>query len=95
MDAQTKRDQVRKFIEAAGSSFVGIEFLKKDGTLRDARFNPRDFNEVKGTGKKCEDPDIFRFREVQNKEEGKTSWRSFSIARLVRIKANGEEIVFD
>jgi len=95
MDTQTKRDKVRQFIEDAGSSFVGIDFLKKDGTKRSARFNPRDFNEIKGTGKKCEDPDIFRFREVQNKEEGKNAWRSFSIDRLVRIAANGKEIIFD
>ena len=95
MDTQQKRQKFLEIIEAAGSSFVGIEFVKKDGSPRTARFNPRDFNEIKGTGKPCEDPNIFRFREVHNKEEGKTTWRSFHIDRLVKVKANGEEVVFN
>ena len=95
MNTEQKRQKFLEIIEKAGSQFVAIKFTKKDGSPRAATFNPRDFNEIKGTGKSCEDPNIFRFREVQNKEEGKTVWRSFHIDRLVQVKANGEEIAFE
>jgi len=32
---------------------------------------------------------------VNNKEEGKTTWRSFDATRVLRIRANGSETVFD
>ena len=71
MNTEQKRQKFLDIVEKNGSSFMGLVFLKKDGSPRDARFNPRDFNEIKGTGKPCTDPNIFRFREVHNKEEKK------------------------
>lgn len=94
MNTEQKRQKFLEIVEKNGSSFMGLVFLKKDGSPRDARFNPRDFNEIKGTGKPCTDPNIFRFREVHNKEEKKTVWRSFHIDRLISVTSKGEETVF-
>lgn len=94
MNTDQKRQRFLKIIESAGSNFVGVEFLKKDGSPRAARFNPRDYNEIKGTGKPCDDPNIIRFREVHNKEEKRTVWRSFHIDRLIKVKFNGQEVIF-
>ena len=94
MNTEQKRQKFLEIIEAAGSSFVGIEFVKKDGEHRTARFNPRDYNEIKGTGKPCSDPNVIRFREVHNKEEKRTVWRSFHIDRLVKVTSKGKELVF-
>lgn len=90
----SKQELIRKIIADAGSQFVRVGFLKKNGEERFVTFNPKDFNEIKGTGKASTNPDIIRVREVQNKEEGKTTWRSFSIDRLFSIKANGNEVAF-
>ena len=95
MATQTpKQALVRKIIAEAGSQFVRIGFVKKNGEQRFITFNPRDFNEIKGTGKASIDPDLIKVREVQNKEEGKTTWRSIKIERLFSIKSNGNEITF-
>ena len=94
MNTEQKRQKFLEIVEKNGSSFMGLVFLKKDGSPRDARFNPRDFNEIKGTGKPCADPNIFRFREVHNKEEKKTVWRSFHIDRLVSVTSKGEQTLF-
>ena len=94
MNTEQKRQKFLEIVEKNGSSFMGLVFLKKDGSPRDARFNPRDFNEIKGTGKPCSDPNIFRFREVHNKEEKKTVWRSFHIDRLISVTSKGKETVF-
>lgn len=94
MNTEQKRQKFLEIVEKNGSSFMGLVFLKKDGSPRDARFNPRDFNEIKGTGKPCTDPNIFRFREVHNKEEKKTVWRSFHIDRLISVTSKGQETVF-
>jgi hypothetical protein len=89
-----KQELIRKIIADAGSQFVRVGFVKKNGERRFVTFNPRDFNEIKGTGKASTNPDIIKVREVQNAEEGKTTWRSFSIDRLFSIKANGNEVTF-
>lgn len=94
MTDKARHEIVRDIIQKAGSSFVSVAFLKKDGTERQITFNPRDWNEVKGTGTACSNPNIFRIREVNNKEEGKTTWRSFDATRVLRIRANGSEAVF-
>lgn len=87
-----RHELIRQAIQQAGSSFVSVNFLKKDGTERHITFNPRDFNEIKGTGHTCPDPNIFRIREVQNKEEGKTTWRSFDARRVIKLKFKGQEV---
>jgi len=95
MSNKARHEVVRDIIERAGSSFVSVNFLKKDGTERQITFNPRDWNEVKGTGKSCDNPNIFRIREVNNKEEGKTTWRSFDATRVLRVRANGSEVTWE
>lgn len=95
MTVKARHEIIRDMIERAGSSFVSVNFLKKDGTERQITFNPRDWNEVKGTGTACSNPNVFRIREVNNKEEGKTTWRSFDATRVLRIRANGSEASFD
>lgn len=91
---KARHEIIREAIELAGSTFVGVDFLKKDGTKRSIRFNPRDWNEIKGTGSTCNDPNIFRIREISNKEEGKTVWRSFDARRVLRVSAKGQDINF-
>jgi hypothetical protein len=93
--AEQRYERLQKIIEKAGSSFVSVTFVKKDGSERQMTFNPRDWNEIKGTGSRCNDPNIFRIREVNNKEEGRTSWRSFDARRVLKACANGSEVVWD
>lgn len=95
MNNKARHEIIRDIIQKAGSSFVSVAFLKKDGTERQITFNPRDWNEVKGTGTACSNPNIFRIREVNNKEEGKTTWRSFDATRVLKIRANGSEAIFE
>lgn len=95
MADRARHEIVRDIIAKAGSGFVSVNFLKKDGSERQITFNPRDWNEVKGTGAACSNPNIFRIREVNNKEEGKTAWRSFDATRVLKIRANGSEASFD
>jgi len=90
-----RHEVIQEIIEKAGSTFVSVDFIKKDGTERHITFNPKDWNEIKGTGKPCGDPNIFRIREVNNKEEGKTTWRSFDARRAVKVRANGSEVRWD
>lgn len=95
MTTKARHEIIRDIIERAGSKLVSVNFLKKDGTERQITFNPRDWNEIKGTGHACADPNVFRIREVNNKEEGKTTWRSFNATRVLRIRANGSEAIFE
>lgn len=90
-----RHEIIQEVIKMAGSSFVSVDFLKVDGTRRQVRFNPRDFNEIKGTGKPCNNPNVFRIREVHNKDEGKTTWRSFDARRVLRIQSRGQAINFN
>lgn len=78
----------------AKSGYVGLQFLKKDGSRRTATTNFRDHNEVKGTGKPRLNPFVFTFREVHNKEEDKTVWRSLDVRRLVRMTFAGKTFIF-
>jgi len=92
--AKPRHEIIQEIIEKAGSTFISVVFLKKDGTERSLRFNPRDFSEIKGTGTASSDPNIFRIREVQNKEEGKTTWRSFDARRVLKIVSLNEITTF-
>lgn len=94
MSSKPVHQVIREALAAAGSAWVSVTFLKKDGTERQFVFNPLDRNEIKGTGSACSDPNIFRVREVHNKEEGKTTWRSFDARRVIKLKTKKEEISF-
>jgi len=84
----TNADRIQAAIDKAGSHFVSVNFLKKDGSERQLTFNPKQVGEIKGTGRQCNDPDIFRIVEAS-----KGHWRSFDAKRVVTIKVNGEVTV--
>jgi hypothetical protein len=90
---QSKTDIVKRFIFDAGSSIVSVEFRKADGSLRKLQFNPRDTQEIKGTGYALKAPNIVRCRDFSiARKEGQGAWRSFDCERVVSIKANGTVI---
>ena len=43
-------ERIRSLIESAGSTYVSVQFTKKDGSHRQLTFNPADHNDIKGTG---------------------------------------------
>ena len=86
MQATSERHaRIRDLIQEAGSHFVSVVFLKKDGSERRMTFNPKDFAEIKGTGHPTQDPNIFRIRDSKI-----SAWRSFDARRVVSIKVNGQ-----
>jgi len=87
---QSKTDIVKRFIFDAGSSIVSVEFRKVDGSFRKLQFNPRDTQEIKGTGYALKAPSIVRCRDFTvARTQGESAWRSFDCERVVSIKANG------
>jgi hypothetical protein len=92
---QTKTDIIKRFIHDAGSSIVAVEFVKADGSLRSLQFNPRDTQEIKGTGHALKKPSIVRCRDFAvARKEGAGAWRSFDCERVVKIQAHGTVISF-
>jgi hypothetical protein len=92
---QTKTDIIKRFICDAGSSIISVEFVKADGTIRKLQFNPRDTQEVKGTGHALKKPNIVRCRDFAvARKEGEGAWRSFDCERVVKIQAHGTVISF-
>jgi len=85
---------LRQIIQAEGSTFVSVKFIKVDGTKREFTFNPKDIREIKGTGKPCPNPNIFRVREINNKDEQSTVWRSFDARRVLSITSRGKTVDF-
>jgi hypothetical protein len=84
---------IKSFIFNAGSSIVSVEFRKLDGTIRSLQFNPRDTQEIKGTGYALKAPSIVRCRDFSiARTQGEGAWRSFDCERVVSIKANGTVI---
>ena len=85
--------QIRELIDSAGSSFVSVNFIKKDGSHRQLTFNPADHNDIVGTGSEAAakvDENIFRIRDTK-----KQAWRSFDARRVISIKANGKVTEFN
>ena len=85
----TTADLIQSTIDRAGAHFVSVNFIKKNGEARQLTFNPKQIGEILGTGRSCDDPDIFRVVEAS-----KGQWRSFDAKRVVSIKVNGELTVF-
>ena len=84
---------IKSFIQSAGSSIVSVEFRKVDGTIRSLQFNPRDTQEIKGTGTPTKNPSIVRCRDFSiARKEGQGAWRSFDCERVISIKAKGTAI---
>lgn len=90
-----KTSLIKQFIFDAGSSIISVQFVKADGTVRKLQFNPRDTQEIKGTGHALKSPSIIRCRDFTiARNEGQGAWRSFDCERVVSIKSNGKELVF-
>jgi hypothetical protein len=87
----TLSNQIRDFLHHEGSTIVSVEFTKKDGTLRTIQFNPRDRQEIKGTGTKTDNPNIIKVRDfdIARNNNGIGAWRSFDVNRITRIKSRG------
>lgn len=81
----TTADLLHTLIDTAGSQFVSVVFEKKDGTQRQLTFNPKDHNDVKGTGSPTQNPNIFRVRDVKLGQ-----WRSFDATRVISIQVSGK-----
>ena len=81
----TSSELLNQIIDAAGSQFVSVTFTKANGEERQLTFNPKQIGEIKGTGTKCQDPNIFRIVDVNLKQ-----WRSFDARRVSKIKVAGQ-----
>lgn len=95
-----KTSIIKQFIFDAGSSIVSVQFTKLNGEQRSLQFNPRDTQEIKGTGHAgtghaLKATSIVRCRDFAiARKERQGAWRSFDCERVVRIKAGGQELVF-
>ena len=90
-----KTSLIKQFIFNAGSSIVSVQFTKVNGEQRKLQFNPRDTQEIKGTGHALKAPSIIRCRDFAiARKQGQGAWRSFDCERVTSIKANGKELVF-
>ena len=85
----TTADFIRSAIDRAGSHLVSVTFIKANGEQRQLTWNPKHVGEIKGTGTKCEDPNVFRVMDIKLNQ-----WRSFRADRVVEIKVNGEVTKF-
>jgi hypothetical protein len=81
----TSADLIKTIIDTAGSQFISVTFTKANGEERQLTFNPRHIGPVKGTGAKCEDPNVFKVMDVKLNQ-----WRSFKADRVIKIKVAGE-----
>ena len=80
-----RSERIKSLIDEAGSSYVSVTFIKKDGSERQMTFNPKDVNDIKGTGDTSNvDANIFRVR-----DNTKQAWRSFDARRVIKIKSKG------
>ena len=86
----TAHEQISNLISSSGSKLVSVTFVKKDGTERQLTFNPADHNDIKGTGTACQDPNIFRIRDIRLGQ-----WRSFDARRVVSVSASGKLVKFE
>lgn len=90
-----KTTLIKQFIFNAGASIVSVQFVKANGEQRSLQFNPRDTQEIKGTGHALKATSIVRCRDFAiARKEGQGAWRSFDCERVTSIKANGKELVF-
>ena len=90
-----KASLIKQFIFEAGASIVSVSFIKANGDKRSLQFNPRDTQEIKGTGHALKATSIVRCRDFAiARKEGQGAWRSFDCERVVSIKANGKELSF-
>lgn len=87
-------ETIRTFLQSAGSTIMTVEFQKKDGTIRRISFNPKDRNEIKGTGTAVRNPDIICVRDFNLARKGQPAWRSFNVHTIRLIKSNRQTFDF-
>ena len=76
---------------SSGPSAKTCDRIKKDGSERQMTFNPKDVNDIKGTGDTSNvDANIFRVR-----DNTKQAWRSFDARRVIKIKSRGVTTEFN
>ena len=86
-----RSERIKSLIDEAGSGYVSVTFIKKDGSERQMTFNPKDVNDIKGTGDTSNvDANIFRVR-----DNTKQAWRSFDARRVIKIKSGGVTTEFN
>ena len=78
-------DLIKTILDTAGSQFVSVTFTKANGEERQLTFNPAHVGPVKGTGTKCEDPNVFKVMDIKLNQ-----WRSFKADRVIKIKVAGQ-----
>ena len=81
----TSADLIKTILNTAGSQFVSVTFTKANGEERQLTFNPAHVGEIKGTGTKCEDPNVFKVMDIKLNQ-----WRSFRADRVIKIKVAGQ-----
>lgn len=86
----TSADLIKAIVNTAGSQFVSVTFTKANGEERQLTFNPNHIGPVKGTGTKCEDPNVLKVMDVNLGQ-----WRSFKADRVIKIKVAGTTATFD
>jgi hypothetical protein len=87
---ELKTKTIKRIIAEAGSHIVSVEFIKRDGTKRQLCFNPRDTQEVKGTGTSSTKPGVIRCRDFTiARSKGEGAWRSFDCERVTRLVSKG------
>jgi hypothetical protein len=91
----SRTDAVRSFLRNAGSRVVSVTFRKEDGSLRSLQFNPRDRQEIKGTGTATPPADVVRCRDFRiARTQGNGAWRSFRTDRVVSLRTAGVTLTF-
>ena len=86
-----RSERIKSLIDEAGSGYVSVTFIKKDGSERQMTFYPKDVNDIKGTGDTSNvDANIFRVR-----DNTKQAWRSFDARRVIKIKSRGVTTEFN
>lgn len=83
----TSADLVRAIANTAGSQFVSVTFTKADGTERQLTFNPRHIGPIKGTGRRNQDPNVFKVMDIKLNQ-----WRSFHADQVTKIKVSGQTL---
>ena len=81
----TNAQLINEILAQAGSQFVSVTFTKANGEERQLTFNPAHVGEIKGTGTKCEDPNVFKIMDIKLNQ-----WRSFRADRVIKIRVAGE-----
>lgn len=103
-----KVDKVKAIIKGAKSTFMSVDFVKADKTVRTITFNPKTAKGLVGdmasesskqavATRKANNPDLVNVcdNEILKKEDAKKAWRSFNCNSVTAIRSGGKEHVFD